>query len=338
MGQQFPSDDFPSSYSQVVDGHYYYLREDGSGNYTVYRDKGKKAASFSIPGGCRVKNFVKSGDRFYAFLEGPYTEEMKNTLVSIDEKTGEVTVVKDMKTYGVWRLSRASIYHDMLFYREESIKASLSTMVCMAGTYLNEEPEKKYFSPSSHLADAEEGTESFELLSAIDGKLYYGGVQGKTVTLYSYDLETDEEKELLSFQSSVSREAWGWRYVKIDKDYIYFADYIIPRSGGKITRAGAGGFSFNGQYIFYLDEKRKVHRLSRDLKEDAVVCGDIDAVKVDCTENGIYVQEYKKTMDLDLYDQIDQITQAEKWYCRSNSLYYMDFDGKDRKRLWKERD
>lgn len=33
----------PGIYSQVVDGHYYYMRQTGNNSrYTVYRDKGKK--------------------------------------------------------------------------------------------------------------------------------------------------------------------------------------------------------------------------------------------------------------------------------------------------------
>ena len=38
---------FPGVYSQVVDGHYYYMRQTGKNSYyTVYRDKGKKVGSF----------------------------------------------------------------------------------------------------------------------------------------------------------------------------------------------------------------------------------------------------------------------------------------------------
>lgn len=39
---------YPSEYGQVVDGHYYYMRQTKSNQFTVYRDAGKKVGSFKV--------------------------------------------------------------------------------------------------------------------------------------------------------------------------------------------------------------------------------------------------------------------------------------------------
>lgn len=53
-----------SLYSQISDGHYYYMRSDGKGNYKIYRDKGKKVGEFSLKRGY-VDCFIKHKDKFY---------------------------------------------------------------------------------------------------------------------------------------------------------------------------------------------------------------------------------------------------------------------------------
>lgn len=61
----------PSDYAQVYGGHYYYLRSDGSGNYTIYRDKGEKVGEFSLKGES-VSCLVKYRSEFYAVTQKQY--------------------------------------------------------------------------------------------------------------------------------------------------------------------------------------------------------------------------------------------------------------------------
>lgn len=44
----FPFMDYPTNYAQVVNNHYYFLRADGKGNYTIYRDKVKRGALYQF--------------------------------------------------------------------------------------------------------------------------------------------------------------------------------------------------------------------------------------------------------------------------------------------------
>lgn len=66
-----------SLYSQLSDGHYYYMRSDGKGNYKIYRDKGKKVGGFSLRRGY-AKYFIKHKDKFFLCGDGNHLKMMKN--------------------------------------------------------------------------------------------------------------------------------------------------------------------------------------------------------------------------------------------------------------------
>lgn len=343
VGCEFSSLFFASDYSQVLDGHYYYLRTDGEGNYTVYRDKGNKVVSFAVGTDCYVENFVKYGERFYAFVREGYSD-LVNTLVSIDAATGEVAEIKNMTEDTADNgLCGAVIYRDFLYYEDYSdyyeeydfwenpyyTKPEVGRGR-LARISLNEGLKELSFPLSSRIESMKEDP----LLTFIDGKVYYGEQQNREVVLFSYDLENSVEKEIFRYETSSTWEI----NIKIDKDYIYSQyRYMIPREGGNMVPMSEGIFSWvlspDGKYMFYLDKKDRIHRINRKKHKDVVICNDIPAIDgIDCTEDGIYVAEYNKAED--------EYEEKEYWDDwgdpRSNNLYYMDFDGKNRKRIWKE--
>ena len=81
-GIKFCAASLPSEYAQVYDGHYYYLRADGS-NYTIYRDKGHRVGQFSLKGEC-VAGFAKYGDGFYALTEKEYIYKTKKDWEAVE--------------------------------------------------------------------------------------------------------------------------------------------------------------------------------------------------------------------------------------------------------------
>ncbi len=103
----------PSDYAQVYDGHYYYLRSDGSGTYTIYCDKGKIVGQFSLKIGY-VGWFTKYGSDFYAIIYDQYIYKTKKDweaveypeigihekLAYIDLKKNEAVPLRDVK--GFW--------------------------------------------------------------------------------------------------------------------------------------------------------------------------------------------------------------------------------------------
>ncbi len=86
---------FSSDYSQVLDGHYYYMRSDHLGNHTVYRDNNVAVTRFTVKD-AYVSGFLKYGDLFYALLTSTEEEKTLNNLACINQETGKVTMLKDM--------------------------------------------------------------------------------------------------------------------------------------------------------------------------------------------------------------------------------------------------
>lgn len=343
VGYEFSFLSFASDYSQVLDGHYYYLRTDGEGNYTVYRDKGEKIICFEVEEDCYVENFVKYGEKFYAFLRSIY-DDMINNLVSVDAGTGEVAVVKNMtKETADNGLREAVIYRDFLYYEDYSdyykeydfwensyyVKPEVGKGR-LARISLSDGLKETSFPLSSRIESLKENP----LLTFIDGKVYYGEQQNREVVLFSYDLENNVEKEIFRYETFSTWEI----NIKMDKDYLYSQDrYMIPREGGKMMPVSEGIYSWvlstDGKYMFYLDKKDQIHRINRKKHKDVVICNDISAIdEIDCTGDGIYVREYNKAED----EWEEEEVCDNRGDPRSNNLYYMDFDGKNRKKIWKD--
>ena len=350
VGVEFDSLGFASDYSQVVDGHYYYMRTDGMGNYTVYRDKGEEAVRFIISAEHYIEYFVKYGDVFYAFVrEDDFSSgfgDLDNTLVSIDVKTGNVTKVKDMTVevagQGFWLTERAVFYKDFFYFEDYSDYYGVHEVGRgrLASLHLDGNMEKKRFPLASRMESMKEKP----ILTFIDGKIYYGEQQDRTVTLFSYDLGSGVEKEVLCYERTNDKYGYVGE-IKIDQDYIYCQDYMIPRRGGEMQQMPKAldflNFTPDGKYLLYVDRKFRLHRISRKTHKDVVICNDIqigticDGMRIiggiDCTRDGIYIkginEAWLETLDEDsLDDWADP---------RSNDLYYMDFDGKNRKRICK---
>ena len=229
MGCIFKYLSFASDYSQVVDGHYYYLRTDGLGNYTVYQDKGKKVVCFTIGKDYYVKYFVKYGEGFYAFVkENDFSSgELDNTLVSIDSRTGAVTRIKNMAVGvavdALWWPGRALFYRDSFYFEDYSDyyspdhhgvrEVGRGRLACL---HLDERLEKEHFPLTSRMESMKEKP----ILTFIDGKIYYGNQQDRKVTLFSYNLESGEEKEVFCYERTDSEQT-SLIDIKMDEDYIY---------------------------------------------------------------------------------------------------------------------
>lgn len=345
VGYTFDFMGFASDYSQVVDGHYYYLRTDGLGNYTVYQDKGKKVVRFTIGEDYYVQYFVKYGEGFYAFVkESDFNYgELNNTLVSIDAKTGDVTKIKDMTVEVAvdesWWPGRAVFYRDSFYFEDYSDyyspdyhgvrEVGRGRLACL---HLDERLEKERFPLTSRMESMKEKP----ILTFIDGKIYYGNQQDRKVTLFSYDLESGEEKEVFCYERTDLEQTTSLIDIKMDEDYIYCQDYMIPREGGKMEQMpqniSSQDLTPNGKYIYYTDGKSRLHRISRKTQKDVVICDDIQVSGFDYTEDGIYVEETNKAW-LEREDEESWDDWADP---RSNNLYFMDFDGKNRKKIWKE--
>lgn len=332
-----------SLYSQVEEGHYYYLRSDGKRNYTIYRDKANKIGTFSLKKGF-VSWFAVYKGKFYAVVKesnfnsddgykgaGLYCyNPQKKEMVKI---SGDYKDLRDLHQ----KTSRIGFYGNSYYLydykRNKFLKYNLTNCKITEVLSLKQKP-KNHWS-----------------WFFIDNKLYYGVRDGKETILYSLDLKNGLEKEIFRFQQAVVSERWDEVdydiELDIDEDYIYCQDYLIPRNGGKMVEALDKSWSLadtppyakNEKYIFYIAHKTKeIHRLDKSTLEDKII-SDIEAMDVKCTKDGLYVQEYDYEIapDNDTNDCEDDIVQEEDDPYSCN-LYYMDFDGKNVKRLWKGKD
>ena len=318
---------YSSDYSQVVDGHYYYMRSDYSGKHTVYRDEKEIVTQFTIGMGYHISNFTKCGDLFYGILTDDShdydVEPNTHTLFCVDSATGETT---ELKREASSCLDYSTLYNGSLYY--------IDTDTMLVRMSLNQKMEIRRYPLSSRL-DKLSRNPSFTIM---DGKLYYGIQEENQVMLFSYDFESGEEKEFFHYERADGYE----KYValKIDEDYIYCQDYIIPRKGGKMKKvlerrnneiSATDVLSYNDDYIFYIDKINRLHRIDKETYEDVLLWKQRRLECVVCMGEKIYVRCCNEKLD---WADADDERTGESYSAKT--LFYMDIKGKNRKKLWNE--
>ena len=330
-GQKLTEMYFSSDYSQVLDGHYYYMRSDNLGNHIVYKDNNVVVTRFMVKD-ARVSGFLKYGDLFYALLENTEEEKTLNNLACINQETGKVTVLKDMsKDIPLIKRDSPIIYKGFLYYEDWSTLVPNSFTGRLARLNLNRELEKEHFPLSCKI----ENVFPKPWITFIDGKMYYGRQDEKKVTLFSFDLESNKEMEIFCYELKDGLEK-NEIMLQIDNEYIYCQDYIIPREGGKMMRvlkdrADGVPLSYNNEYIFYIDKNNYLHRIKKDTYSDVLICGEMKVENVECVEDRIYVRGCNKAIE-EMNDDSSEIAASYS----SKNLFSMDLNGGDRKRLCRE--
>ena len=328
---RFPVMIYPTNYSQVVDNDYYFLRADGRRNYTIYRNKGIKVGEFSLKKGI-VNEFMLYKGKFYAVVVKNYDVIKGGKLVEIDlhkQSTTDICHIKGDRFLG--------LYKGCYYYEDED-----ENKVCLYDI------EKKKIIRTLP-ADTPSCPEALRHGMYVDDKVFYGVVSDKKVTLYSFDLTSCVEEEVLQFECADRKMLKTYEYIfdfKIDEDYFYCLNYLIPRKGGKFIRIPKDddtvmtSFAQSKKYFFYIDEEREIHRIDKKSLENVVINKKIWAMDIQCTEDGLYVQEYEESeVSLDWYldeeDDCDIDGEITTEFADSCNLYYMDFNGKNVKRIWK---
>ena len=369
-GIYFSSANWATNYSQVQDGHYYYIRGRGDEvTYTIYQDKKKKVGEFSL------KEYINKDSGDYPELIGMVKYKKKFYILfdyldadgedieyESDDGWGGATVLayidlKKKKAVKLWDMTGTRIdegegvvfcnfYQDFLYYNKKNY---WDMEYERPGTFMK--------SPIKDIKLRETITTTVNLTKAkpyltyIDGKIYYGIQRGKKVTLYSHDLESGREEKFFCYMRSDNKETTI--LLEMDEDYIYCQEYLIPRSGGKMIKAFADAkvfeslydysyiaksisYCYNKKYIFYIDKNYRVHRINKKTRQNRII-SNLKAAGVDCTEDSVYVKVHakawynKKGMWKELYDD------DEGWVsnnCYSHHLYCMDINGRSVEKIW----
>ena len=122
------------------------------------------------------------------------------------------------------------------------------------------------------------------------------------INIFNYDMQSRKQNKMAEIKPE--QKSKGNLMVYVDGDYIYCKEYAIPVSGGRPERIldaalvyynGSRAFSTNSKYIYFLD---KQYHLKRYNKKTGKIKGYEKAkyMSVDCTENYVYVKEYKEAM------------------------------------------
>ena len=346
-----------TNYSQVIDGHYYYLRyeenEDGENIYAIYQDKGEKVGRFTLDEYCEPSGFVKYGKNYFVLLYYFDYSNKGDFLAYVDLQKEKVNIICDVTDAHLVRSENivfCNIYKNAFYFDKRDVwdEYMMRPGDSVKYDFVNDNSQMESIPMSLNAAKAS------PYWTYMDGKIYYGVADGRKVTLFSHALESGKEREIFYYERKKKYET-NVVYLAIDEDYIYCQDYLIPRSGGKMVKVfqnakienptikempqkvyGEMYYTYNQKYIFYIDKKDKVHRISKATKEDIVI-SKLKADGVDCTEDSVYVKVhakewYSKSRWEEFEDDDEGDISTDSY---SNHLYCMDLDGKNVKRIWK---
>lgn len=356
VGVYFSKTDWITNYSQVLDGHYYYLRSDSDGNgYTIYRDQGEKVDYFVMPWNegydnetYSLEGFVKYGEKFYMLMShfnseaedySDYGERSLDELAYIDMKKMEPVVIADVTEDHMMddeNILFCNIYKNSFYYdrRSKWQKWEQRAGTSMRFNFKGKHSVEKISVPINLI-------KAKPYLTYIDGRIYYGISSDKEVTLYSYDMVTKKEERIFNYERKEKYNSENI-YLSIDEDYIYCQDYIIPRNGGKMRpvfrnakkiKNGMIKYTVNEKYIFYIDKKDIIHRIDKKTKKDRVI-SKRKAEGIDCAGDWLYMRVRDKVWYSAVFqDEWSDETVSQDMY--SDHLYCIDLDGENEKRIWK---
>lgn len=342
-GVRLDSIGYAMEYSQVSDGHYYYLRKVGekksSEKYTIYQDAGEKVGSFWLRSDENSWEFwggiVQYQSKFYIRIEDSYSDKVKIAEVDlINEKTDTICQIPKLGTGSVVFYDNA-IYS---FFDSDYKKNHRVEKWSMTGEFI-----EKY--PVSNVTD---------FMTVADGKIYYFIIKWKKhkakLTFRSLDMESGQDEKVLCYLSEKVKD--GFRNISflMDGPDVYICEeiiwkihaaarmetakrvyYLSTQSGTmeKIGNADMIDFAYNAQYYFYIDKKHRLHRQDRQTGKDRVI-SNIKMAKVSCTPDGLYVEKH----DPWFFSFGFTIGGKDDY---SRTLYYMEFSGKNVQKIEKRK-
>lgn len=342
---------WPTEYSQVADGHYYYIRYKKKSLLTFYRevitiyqDAGHKIGDFNLDQfdeSDYLAGFIRYGSRFYVKLRNLRTNTIKIVSVDTDKDKAEL----------ILELPAENIPENIYGNEPENIFLYDDAVYCIYPYRQSGYQVEKYDMTGKKLDEFTKPAEGghFEFLYIADGKLCYDDVrvqndENEKIMFGYWDIRTKKDKQVFCYQtrgSTIGNDFWvdgdniyclgsynlhedSWSY----RDTVCF--YSFPASGGKMKQIGKGriyDYAYNEKYYFYIDLDHMLHRCNRKMGEDKII-SNIEAIEVMCTQKGLYVKEYDSW-----FEDEDGFEWAGDDY--TNTLYFMDFEGENVKTIAK---
>jgi len=336
-----------TEYNQVLDGHYYYLRESQTGkNIILYRDKGEKVMETACDNEKEVIRdaFVTKNELFLLSLdkEELNNEEFIEKIKCVDLKTGAVTVTPLKESFRWQWITKNYIYADASYY-------GYKYDWCCFDRYTGKLLENRSFFSNSEVAFLDK--------EMIDGKVYSMDRNREPGQLFSFvqaDLEKKKERVLFEYLPKSKKEVCYVDLEYINEDGIYFEEYDydlsvvalykVPLQGGKmqcLVKSKSGmSYSLYKNHLVYVDGKDRWHHMNLKKHTDTIIGEDLEFadtfVSLQCGKEGIFI--VRGADWLDYINDSDDDDGSELFWENSFSLesYYMDYDGKNIKQLTKE--
>ena len=286
--------DLAAEYSQVVGNHYYFLRKEGKRTYTLYCDRKEKVVTFELEKRYGFLNCGFFDGQFYLILTHNEDEDAESAdeLAVVDFTSGKIQMIGR-----VTPLQDPYMYHGKLynFMPEYDDGDDVAVEILDPKGRLRDKTKIPY--PEKETAD-----KTVYIDSIIDGKLYYSTRQKQgRIRICRQDLKTGEIEEIFSYQPK-SNKVVNTR-IEMDQQGVFFCEmyekgmklYVIPWSGKKmstVTRRKISGYVYNNQYVFYFDKDLRIHKWNRKTYKETIMNVSVDKENIlDCTEEGIYMQE-----------------------------------------------
>lgn len=340
--------DLVFDYGQVQNGHYYYLREDQSGeNIVLYRDKGEKIfavkcknAEVLIQGAVLYQNelYLLCLDRKMMYEQDVYNYFIK----CANLKTG---VVNDISIESI-SFDRMWIDEKYIFAYEIGNEYSWNCFDKRTGKRLTER--------SFNLRD--DDFKLFDIglfaIRVVDGKVYYMKETTYTSNVYSLmqiDLIKKEKKILFEYKPILKDDPMV-ELADINEKGIFVRElkdiesknqgvwlYQIPFNNGKMSKSKSANKWYSCYYknhFVYIDKKNRMHHVNLKNNKDTVIVNQFKrgVHSFMCAKEGIFI-----VYDVDWLDSDDDDDSMYVWNnSLSLELYYMDYKGKNRTKLTEE--
>lgn len=343
----------PTDYAQVYDDHYYFLRCTDVGEYTIYVDKRQTVGKFMTYGSYQIMEFTKFGDDFFVkYISGEGGERINLAKVDLENKTlyTLISVYCDDNTWDNYSLD--FFYDDKIYMIYDEYDQINSTDDKSIYNYTIECLDRNGDEIDSYQF-TEENLNRF--IGIVDDQILFDKIENDKKILFAYSLAerkvdqvmelslTQGEKQEYSFtylfgDNNILIEQFHEKEIpEEDEDDYYLEEgfpeyelylYELPLNG-KMKNVFSGNIReicYNNDDIFYIDSKYKLHKYNKKSQKDKII-SDMKTMGVACTSDGLYVKKYDDWY-LAVYEECPEDT--------SNELYFMDFDGKNVKKIMEE--
>lgn len=315
---------YATQYSQVKEDDYYYARYTGDAQYSIYRNTGEFVGKFNLQKEQYIYGYAKYGDIFYVNIGAKdINNNYKDFFCRVDMEKEKVDIIYE--------------------YPDWSIKDSV--LFCNSKIYINDYEVLDICGKRDRILSFNE-KDNKQIQYVLNNKMYLSGVkEAKDIVFYCYDIDEKSREEYFRYSFDSPNSKWKFDSAELEVKHgdIYICEiyydggisyrkklYMIPAKTQKMQKVSDDyieNYAVAKKYVFYTDSNHKIHKYSISTQKDSII-GDIKAMDIACTKEGLYVQKYNE----DLVDSESNITDDS-----SCGLYFMDFDGKNVVEIEKEK-